>query len=309
MDTVTEFLDKILFWHWGIVAVALGALEMLFSGGILMGAAIAAALVGAAAFADQRFPGALPPEFDFDIVTQLATFAVLTVVFGVAMRLGRRRAAAMIAQASEKPVAPAPPAAPQPVAPMPQTVTPMVPTPPAAAPIPPAPAKLSPQPPGRPLVGPPPVAPGAPPKPLRPATAARPIARPAGNQPMRVSGPTAVTTPPAPAARPSPPPPRPTRPAQAAPPPPPAPVAKPAPPPAAKAPAAATPPTPPAKPGVNPQDFVGKEYTLWKPVAGGKGTLRISGVDWSLTGPDVTAGSRVRVVGVEGQTLRIEPAK
>ena len=42
METVTAFLDKILFWHWGIVAVALGALEMLFAGGILMGAAMAA---------------------------------------------------------------------------------------------------------------------------------------------------------------------------------------------------------------------------------------------------------------------------
>jgi membrane protein implicated in regulation of membrane protease activity len=303
MDTVTEFLDKILFWHWGIVAVALGALEMLFAGGILMGAAIAAALVGAAAFADQRFPDALPPEFDFDIMTQVATFAVLTLVFAIAMRLGRRRAAAMIAQASEKPAAPAQPAPPQPAAPMPQAVAPMVPAAPVAAPTPPTPAKLSPQPPGRPLVGPPP-SPPASPAPVRPG--ARPIARPAGNQPMRVSGPTAVTTPPAPAPRPTPPP-RPPRPAQAAPPPPPAPAAKPAPAPA-PAPKAA-PAAPPAKPAVNPQDFVGKEYTLWKPIAAGKGTLRISGVDWSLAGPDVAAGSRVRVVGVEGQTLRIEPAK
>ncbi len=310
MDTVTEFLDKILFWHWGIVAVALGALEMLFAGGILMGAAIAALLVGAAALADQQFPGALPPEFKFGIVAQAATFLVLTFVFAVAMRLGRHRAAAMIAKASEKPAAPAQPAEPaEPAAPAaPMAVTPLVPTPPTAAP-------RSPQPPAQPLVSPPPPLPGAPAASLRPATA-RPIARPAGNQPMRVTGPTAVSqqpTPPPSAPRPVRPPPRPPAPVAqpAAPPPAPppkpvAPAAKPRTPPTP--PAAAAAPPPPAKPGVNPKDFVGKEYTLWKPVAGGKGTLRIAGNDWVLNGPDVAAGSRVRVVGVEGQTLRVEAA-
>ena len=294
MDTVTEFLDKILFWHWGIVAVALGALEMLFAGDILMGAAIAALLVGAAALADQQFPGALPPEFNFGVVAQAATFVVLTFVFAVAMRVGRRRAAAMIAQASENPGAPGQPAAPMPVAPL-------VPTPPVAAPQPPAPAKMSPQPPPQPLVSPPPRAPGAPPASLRPATA-RPLARPAGNQPMRVSGPTAVAQPPAP-----PPTPRPER----QPPRPPQPVAQPA---ARPAPQPRTPPALPpapavqAKPAVNPKDFVGKEYTLWKPIAGGQGTLRIAGTDWVLKGSDVAAGSRVRVVGVDGEALRVEPA-
>ncbi len=100
--------------------------------------------------------------------------------------------------------------------------------------------------------------------------------------PMRVSGPTATTTPP--------------------------PAVKP--PPAAPA-AAAKAPAPPAaaaaRPGSNPQELVGREYTLWKPLAAGKGTLRVGGIDWALSGPDVPAGARVRVTGVQGSTLTVTP--
>src|SRR5690349_19919437 len=103
METVTAFLDKFLFWHWGIVAVALGALEMLFAGGFLMAAAMAAFLTGAAAFAVQQFPDTLPDTLRFDLPIQLAAFVVLTVLFALAMRIGRRRAAAMIAQAAAGP--------------------------------------------------------------------------------------------------------------------------------------------------------------------------------------------------------------
>jgi membrane protein implicated in regulation of membrane protease activity len=234
-----------------------------------MGAAIAALLVGAAAFADQRFPGALPPELDFSVTVQIATFAGLTLVFAVAMRLGRRRAAAMIAKASESPAAPAQPAAAAatapvtappataPATPMPQPVAPMF------ASLAPtlAPDQRSPQPPATSVAA----------QPARPL--ARPVARPAGNQPMRVTGPTAVTQQPSP-----PPTPRPARPAAPQP----------------------APPSPEA------QALVGKEYTLWKPIAGGKGVLRIAGVDWALKGADVPAGTRVRVVGAEGQTLKVE---
>lgn len=89
---------------------------------------------------------------------------------------------------------------------------------------------------------------------------------------MRVAGPTATTTP--------------------------APAVKPPQPPAPSAAAA-------PKPGSNPQELVGREYTLWKPLVGGKGTLRVAGIDWALTGPDVPAGARVRVVAVQGSTLTV----
>ena len=54
--------------------------------------------------------------------------------------------------------------------------------------------------------------------------------------------------------------------------------------------------------------LVGKEYTLWKPIVGGKGTLRIAGTDWQLAGPDIAAGARIRVTAVEGNILRVTQA-
>ena len=72
--------------------------EMLFTGGILMGGAIAAILIGAATFAAQKFPDALPPNLGFGLGTQVVTFLVLMAVFAAAMRIGRRKAAAMVAR-------------------------------------------------------------------------------------------------------------------------------------------------------------------------------------------------------------------
>lgn len=331
MEAVSDLLQPILVlqsnilpWHWFIVAVALGSLEMLFTGGVLMGGAIAAILVGAASFAAQKFPDALPPDLGFGLGTQLVTFLFLMGVFAAAMRIGRRKAADMVARAAAPPLPPAPEAvaAPTPTAappappiapaaaasapspaptagviapvltpvPKPLMPTPAVaPTAPSQAPAPPpapvparpatpAPEKMSPQPPVQPMVAPPPPPPANPgPRPAAPAKSPPP--RPTQMGPMRVSGPTAVTTPPAPTKASSP---------------------------SAKAPAPAPPPAA-AKPGSDPQELVGREYTLWKPLAAGKGTLRIGGVDWALSGPDVAAGARVRVTGVQGSTLTVTP--
>ena len=65
--------------------------------------------------------------------------------------------------------------------------------------------------------------------------------------------------------------------------------------------------TTPPSPAANAQELVGREYTLWKPLAAGQGILRIAGVDWALTGPDVAPGARVRVTAVEGTILRVTP--
>jgi len=137
MEAVGEFLQPIFAlqsgiqpWHWFIVAVALGALEMLFNCGFLMGGAIAAILVGAASFAAQRFPDALPPDLGFGLGTQVVTFAVLMAVFSTAMRIGRRRAAAMVDRAA---ATPAPPAA---------AAAPAAPPGPAPAPVVPPPRRL-----------------------------------------------------------------------------------------------------------------------------------------------------------------------
>jgi len=54
------------------------------------------------------------------------------------------------------------------------------------------------------------------------------------------------------------------------------------------------------------QGFVGREFTLEKPVVDGAGTVRIGDTVWRVTGPDCAAGSRVRIARAEGATLFVE---
>ena len=53
--------------------------------------------------------------------------------------------------------------------------------------------------------------------------------------------------------------------------------------------------------------LVGTRHTLGQPVVGGRGRLRIGDGWWSVDGPDLPAGARVEVVGVEGTRLRVAP--
>jgi membrane protein implicated in regulation of membrane protease activity len=52
--------------------------------------------------------------------------------------------------------------------------------------------------------------------------------------------------------------------------------------------------------------LVGRIFTLEKPIVDGAGTVRIDDSVWRITGRDVPAGRRVRVVGVEGTALHVE---
>lgn len=54
--------------------------------------------------------------------------------------------------------------------------------------------------------------------------------------------------------------------------------------------------------------FVGREFTLEKPIVAGNGTVRIDDTIWRLTGPDVPGGSRVKVVRADAATLVVELA-
>jgi len=54
--------------------------------------------------------------------------------------------------------------------------------------------------------------------------------------------------------------------------------------------------------------FIGRVFTLEKPIVGGNGTIGIGDTVWRITGPDCPAGSRVRVDAVDGATLRVEIA-
>jgi inner membrane protein len=52
--------------------------------------------------------------------------------------------------------------------------------------------------------------------------------------------------------------------------------------------------------------LVGRIFTLEKPIVDGSGTIPIGDTVWRITGADVPAGSRVKVIGVDGTALSVE---
>jgi membrane protein implicated in regulation of membrane protease activity len=59
--------------------------------------------------------------------------------------------------------------------------------------------------------------------------------------------------------------------------------------------------------------YIGREYVLDQDIAGGTGDLKVDDTRWQVRGPNLPAGTRVRVTGVEGATLQVvdaaEPAE
>ncbi|ODT77446.1 MAG: hypothetical protein ABS76_27055 [Pelagibacterium sp. SCN 64-44] len=53
--------------------------------------------------------------------------------------------------------------------------------------------------------------------------------------------------------------------------------------------------------------LVGREGVLDQPIAQGVGRLALGDTIWRISGPDLPAGQRVRVVGGDGPVLRVEP--
>jgi membrane protein implicated in regulation of membrane protease activity len=54
--------------------------------------------------------------------------------------------------------------------------------------------------------------------------------------------------------------------------------------------------------------FIGRVFTLEKPIIDGSGTIGIGDTVWRVSGPDCPAGSRIKVAAVDGAMLRVEPA-
>jgi inner membrane protein len=52
--------------------------------------------------------------------------------------------------------------------------------------------------------------------------------------------------------------------------------------------------------------FIGREFTLDKPIVSGSGTVKIDDTIWRLSGPDCPGGSRVKVVRADAATLVVE---
>jgi len=54
--------------------------------------------------------------------------------------------------------------------------------------------------------------------------------------------------------------------------------------------------------------YINRVYTLVKPIENGIGMAKVDDSVWSVSGPDLPVGSRVRVIGVEGTVLKVETA-
>jgi membrane protein implicated in regulation of membrane protease activity len=56
------------------------------------------------------------------------------------------------------------------------------------------------------------------------------------------------------------------------------------------------------------QRFVGHSYVLQQAIVSGRGKLTIEDTTWDIQGPDLPAGSRVKVTDVDGPTLIVQGA-
>jgi membrane protein implicated in regulation of membrane protease activity len=54
--------------------------------------------------------------------------------------------------------------------------------------------------------------------------------------------------------------------------------------------------------------LVGREFTLEKPIVDGVGTVKIDDTIWRISGPDVAAGSRIKIVQADGANLTVAAA-
>lgn len=54
--------------------------------------------------------------------------------------------------------------------------------------------------------------------------------------------------------------------------------------------------------------LIGKIVVLDQPILGGRGRVKMGDGSWTVTGPDMVAGAKVRVAAVDGTELRVEPA-
>ena len=53
--------------------------------------------------------------------------------------------------------------------------------------------------------------------------------------------------------------------------------------------------------------MVGQTGTVTVALEHGSGRVHVGDSDWMATGPDIAEGTRVRIIGSEGGTLRVEP--
>ena len=52
--------------------------------------------------------------------------------------------------------------------------------------------------------------------------------------------------------------------------------------------------------------YIGRVFTLHEPIVNGVGKLHVDDSQWRIYGADAAAGSQVRVIAVDGTTLKVE---
>ncbi len=53
------------------------------------------------------------------------------------------------------------------------------------------------------------------------------------------------------------------------------------------------------------EQYIGREVTLDTPIVNRQGRVRVDDSSWKIEGPDCPAGTRVRIVGVDGIVLKV----
>ena len=67
--------------------------------------------------------------------------------------------------------------------------------------------------------------------------------------------------------------------------------------------------SPSDQPGLNSRgsELIGRHFVLHEAIIGGRGKIRAGDSLWLVSGPELPAGSEVRVTGQDGVILRVEP--
>ena len=62
------------------------------------------------------------------------------------------------------------------------------------------------------------------------------------------------------------------------------------------------------QPGLNRRgsELVGRQFVLYEAIASGRGKIKAGDTLWLVSGPDLPAGSQVRVIGQDGVLLKVE---
>ena len=53
--------------------------------------------------------------------------------------------------------------------------------------------------------------------------------------------------------------------------------------------------------------LVGTSYVLGEPIVNGQGRIRVDDTNWRVNGPDLPAGTKVRIASADGINLNVEP--